>query len=161
MLAYHVHAARAERATQPADGRGLQKLREHQTERVEYAHEQEHERHRDLDTRLVTDDIPHPEPLIDIDDAVVQRAREAAVTLLIGDVVVDETLIAFAMPGRRQLCPVLQPHAIGASRSLKLPTFALLRTQLVLPPLGSSSASVQPQGMNRFSGKSKPLLFRS
>ncbi len=119
MLAHDVDAARAERASQPADRRGLQELREHQAERVEHAHEQEHQRHRHLHARLVAHDVEHLEPLVDVEDAVVQLARKTPVLLLVGGVVVDEALVALAMRLRRQLHPVLQPDGFGSQQILE------------------------------------------
>src|SRR5690606_18929608 len=109
---YHL-ATRAERAAQADDRRGAQEFREQQPDHVQQANRQEHEREPDQHAVVVLDHFVDGEPPIGPLQPIVERTLETAESLLLASIVVDEALIRLDVFLRRQLHPVLQPHALA------------------------------------------------
>jgi hypothetical protein len=113
MLANDVLATGSQRAPQARDVRGAEELREHQSQRVEDAHAEEHCGEPNLHATLVADDIIHRKPVVDVEDAIVRCAHETSVLLFVDRVVVHELAVALHAVLRWQLHPVLQHVAVS------------------------------------------------
>ena len=131
----------------PVSGARVQELGEQQADDVDEAHGEEQQRDADQHAVVLLHDVVAVEPLLDVEQPVVERARQAPGRLLAARVVVDEGLVAVAVRGGRQLRPHLDPDALRVQEILVADSMASVFQQLVLPYTCISSASPQRNGM--------------